>query len=255
MLRWLVQSVEDQPEIAAGHAPAGLFSPEEASRLARFTVAKRRRDWLLGRYTAKQLLRAYIHEQSDAILPLDQLVIAVSEEGAPYVAHTAASAGYLPLSLSISHSHGVALCALHAPGACATRDEALSQIGADVERVEVRDTSFVTDFFTSGEIDRQAAASPELRDTLVTAVWSAKEAALKALHVGLRADTRCVECELTPGLPVEWTPFAVRLTGELAATFPAAHLDGWWRTWQTEAAAFVLTLVLLGKSEPQQGLK
>lgn len=255
MLRWLVQPIEDQPEIVAGYAPAGLLSPDEANRLARFTVVKRRRDWLLGRWTAKQLLQAHIHQLSGDTFPLDQLVIGVSEGGAPYVAHTAASADYLPLSLSISHSHGLAFCALYAPEPnTAALGSVPPQIGADVECIEARDAGFVTDFFTPGEIVRQAAAPPELHDTLVTTVWSAKEATLKALQCGLRADTRGVECELAPGLPVAWTPFAVRLTGALAATFPAAHLEGWWRVWQTEAAAFVLTLVLLRHGERQRDL-
>ncbi|MCB8986887.1 MAG: 4-phosphopantetheinyl transferase family protein [Ardenticatenaceae bacterium] len=43
------------------------------------------------------------------------------------------------------------------------------------------------------------------------AVWSAKEAVLKALHLGLTVDTRCVECLIAPVAerPSTWTPFTI----------------------------------------------
>lgn len=250
MLRWLVQSVEGQPEIAAGQPPPGLLSPVEETRLARFKVTKRRRDWLLGRWTAKQLLQVHVHELSGVAPPLDELIVANGEDGAPRVALTKASADYLPLSLSISHSHGYAFCALYAPQEVAAwQGGPLPQVGADLERVEPRDPNFVTDFFCAGEIDRQRDAPPELHDMLVTAVWSAKEAALKALHLGLRADTRCVECVISPEYPVGWTPFPVRLAGELAAHYPTTHIDGWWRMLETASADFVLTLAILIEGE------
>lgn len=40
------------------------------------------------------------------------------------------------------------------------------------------------------------AAPPESRDLLVTLIWSAKEAALKALRLGLTVDTRSISCTI-----------------------------------------------------------
>jgi phosphopantetheinyl transferase (holo-ACP synthase) len=81
----------------------------------------------------------------------------------------------------------------------------------------------------------------EMRNVAVTAVWSAKEAVLKALHLGLTVDTRSVACMIEPlgERPLTWTPFTIHCDNtKLAQTAPA--LTGWWRTYEN----FVLTLVV-----------
>ena len=57
MIHWLLQSYADCPEVANGQAPLGLLNAAEIERLGQFTVEKRRREWLLGRYTVKQLVQ------------------------------------------------------------------------------------------------------------------------------------------------------------------------------------------------------
>ncbi|MCB0159565.1 MAG: hypothetical protein KDD83_15640, partial [Caldilineaceae bacterium] len=64
-----MQSATAAPEIEQGVAPAGLLSPAEEARLAEFTVVKRRRDWLLGRWTAKDLVRTVLAEQYGSRIP------------------------------------------------------------------------------------------------------------------------------------------------------------------------------------------
>ncbi len=225
MIHWLTQSHETLPGTAV------FLSEKEAARLASLQTEKRRRDWLLGRWTAKRLLQTIVWEASQATVPLDLITVANNADGVPMVA------SQLPLvdgqySISLSHAHGQALVAAVA--------KPNWPIGCDIEKIAPRGEAFIDDYFTETEalLVRQVAGAQ--RDVLVTAVWSAKESVLKALHLGLSVDTRAVACLLDPGeRPSDiWMPFKVCCdNGRLPR--PAPHLSGWWRVMD----GFVLTLV------------
>jgi 4'-phosphopantetheinyl transferase len=119
-------------------------------------------------------------------------------------------------SISLSHSGGAAICAV-APFGVA--------LGCDLETIESRADAFVEDYFTPQEqflVSRAVAAE---RPALVTLLWSAKESALKALHEGLRLDTRSVTVDINRGAPdlSGWSPLRVRQVDGSA-------FYGWWRT-------------------------
>ena len=70
-------------------------------------------------------------------------------------------------------------------------------LGCDLELIEPREGNFLDSFFTVEEMtavralrERDLAAG----DILTTAIWSGKEAVLKALREGLRIDTRRITC-------------------------------------------------------------
>ena len=200
--------------------PGSWLSEAEVRKLEELTVPKRRSDWLLGRWTAKQLVAAYLDRERGTTPPLESITIAADADGAPRVDLVE---GTLEASLSISHSHGVSLCALSDDG----------PVGADIERVEPRDDRFVEDFFAPDEIAGVLSERGDRRDRLVTAIWSAKEAVLKALRIGLRADTRDIVC--TPAEPSEdWSPVDVKC--------PAQPGDLRIRTWWRPYEGFVLSL-------------
>ena len=139
------------------------------------------------------------------------------------------------VSLSISHSAGVAFCAL--------TDQAGCRLGADIEHIEPREMSFVADFFTAAEMQSVALAPEPLRASLVTAIWSGKEAVLKAIREGLRSDPRAVECMIEPlPLPVnQWQPFTIRTDPVREPIFaPLKSWQGWWRSYQ----GYILTMVV-----------
>ncbi len=248
MIRWLVESLDVHPALVRGEAPVGLLTAAELAELDAFKVRKRRQDWLLGRWTAKHLVQAHLTETTGQPLSLDQLTIKHEADGAPYVTlHDVTPERTLPVSLSISHSNGYAFCALYdaqldenlEPNARAAAVKSIS-IGADIEHIEPRERSFITDFFTSSEIDAIEQMPAAQQAALVTAIWSAKEAVVKALRVGLRVDTRAIECQFTP-LPNEtvssndWTPFGIATQQTTLGQF-----TGWWRTVDN----FVLTLAV-----------
>jgi 4'-phosphopantetheinyl transferase len=120
------------------------------------------------------------------------------------------------------------------------------RVGADIERVERRSRQFVEDYFTSAERDEVENARPAARDRTVTLFWSAKEAALKALRLGLTVDTRRVSCALRParGADQPWARLSLALDQELSREYGLSRLDGWWRLMDS----YVLTLVVMHRS-------
>ena len=137
-------------------------------------------------------------------------------------------------SVSISHSHGRAFCALLETG----------MLGADIEYIEPRIPQFTEDFFTDAEQNIVCHAAGNA-DVLITAIWSAKEAALKALRLGLTVDTRAVSCLIQPSFVPCWMPFDVECDAGRLMRCP--QLQGWWRVVVLEGEAFVLTLVREGR--------
>jgi phosphopantetheinyl transferase len=125
---------------------------------------------------------------------------------------------------------------------CARRQ----RIGVDIELVQPRPTNFAQEFFTAAEQARLNAAPPDLRDLLTTALWSAKEATLKATGYGLTVDPRQVECMLHPARPRHWTPLRVILAPCLRSHVP---LRVWWRVVDNRlrpGTNFVLTIAAYG---------
>jgi len=220
---WLICLASEVPIGDAG-SPPSFLSDRELEAFAQLRFAKRRREWLLGRWTAKRL---YLRCRDTCQAPLMRAVsVANDPDGAPYLLTD--GEGRLPLSLSISHRQERAFCALACSSLCA--------VGADVERVEPRDPAFVHDFFTPSECALVSRCPAPLRDTFVTILWSAKEAVLKAMRHGLRADTRQVQIghpaqfsmARSPGgspedeLPETWWQL------DVSTAWPdAAHIAAW----------------------------
>lgn len=211
----------------------------EQQRYATLKIEKRRRDWLLGRWTAKHLVQGYLSATQHLIAELDAIQIDNEPDGSPYcLLRERERALRLPVSLSISHSNGYSLCAL-----CPESEQPGVQwsLGCDIELIEHREASFVNDFFTAQEIRTVMATPVDLRDCRVTAIWSAKEAVLKSLRTGLRIDTRRLNCSFgaEDWWATSWSPLTVTGDVELAGQFP-----GNWYSWWQVKDRFVLTLAL-----------
>jgi 4'-phosphopantetheinyl transferase len=230
---WTAFETSDQvPDCSSGVA---WLTPAEKERLALFRVSKRREEWLLGRFTAKRVVESAAPETLGRTLSPEAFEIASERSGAPFARLT--SGERLPIRITVSHSHGAAFCAL----VPATDGAA---IGGDLEWVEPRSPGFVRDFLTQGEAAIVEAADPANRPLLANAIWSAKESVLKALEVGLAADTRAVEIRLTrepaqtPFRPPEtaWHRFDAACAAGMDAS--GAPLSGFWAT----RGLFVVTL-------------
>jgi 4'-phosphopantetheinyl transferase len=194
---------------ASGLAEAPL-SLAERSRLDGLRLPKRRADWLVGRTTAKGVVAAALAESFPADWPPRAIEIASEPSGRPYPRLAAearpiarfAPGARLPVSVSISHAEGRALCAAALSGA--PRPDLT--LGIDLGRVEPRSAEFVRTFFTDEEQRFVAGAPPPERDLRANLVWCAKEAVLKALGLGLSVDTLELTCLPSPdgADPLEW---------------------------------------------------
>ena len=228
MIHWLVQSTSAHPGLERGQPPPGLLSASELARFHTLRTPKRRHDWLLGRWTAKHLVQRFLVETTGHMAPLATIEIKNQADGSPSVEITNLGIG---ACLTISHCEELAFCALTTP-------QTTHGIGADIERVRPREWNFVETFFTDAEARQVQAAAPVWRDILTTAIWSAKEAALKAVKLGLTVDTRRVECLFDPDQRPEdaWVPLKVTYT---PGALPSATMHGWWSL----RSGFVLTLI------------
>lgn len=231
MIRWRIQSIADHPNVAAGRPPDGLLTATEWARYRGYHSARRRRDWLLGRLTAKQLVQDAIVRTAGFTPRLDSFSIAQDPGGAPYVASACpalacqATDGRLPLRLSISHSQDYALAALVLPAPPTTA------LGVDIEIVDHRNPFIHGDPLTPDEQHRIAAAPQTRQSLMATAMWSAKEAAAKAIQLELRDNPHTIQVILRPPGLRMWQPFGVEFCTRPARTHRAAMaaVYGWWR--------------------------
>jgi 4'-phosphopantetheinyl transferase len=120
-----------------------------------------------------------------------------------------------------------------------------ARIGCDLEKIEPRSNAFVGDFFTEEEQEVVTCATSDDRPLLANLIWSAKESALKALGVGLRADTRSV-----------WVSFDfehshIERAGESWSTLHVRSDTGhlFYGLWRRTAA--LLRTVVVGEPIPQ----
>jgi 4'-phosphopantetheinyl transferase len=138
-----------------------------------------------------------------------------------------------PVTISLSHTAQAAMCAIARAG---------FRLGCDLEVIEPRSNAFVSDYFTPNEQALVERTAEHERPRLINLLWSAKESALKALHVGLRLDTNCVEVHPLDALKVEDNkdqrdpcPIALLTSGPygwhpLQVSFADAKVfHGWWR--------------------------
>ena len=234
-LYWLEQTEANVP------AHNDWLSQSEVAHLETLRFDKRRRDWRLGRWTAKLAVVAYRNLSGDSH-HLRDVEIRPAPSGAPEVFLTCQPTD---VTISISHRDGIAMCAV-APSSMA--------LGCDLEIVEPRSDCFTEDYFTPEEREFVAQARAGDRSRLWALLWSGKESALKALRVGLRLDTRSVMVSLDEAeqespedaarwaadsvfttLPTEanrWLPFHVQCTSDQV-------FHGWWQNAET----FVRTVV------------
>jgi 4'-phosphopantetheinyl transferase EntD len=194
--------------------PAGdaWLSQAELACVRPRATPKRRSDWRHGRWAAKQAAARYLGLPSDTE-GLREIQVIPADSGAPELFRNCEP---LPATISITHGSGRAACLIGPPGI---------ELGCDLEVVEARSISFIHDWFTAAEQEAIANDLPERRHVLATAIWSAKECALKALAEGLRLDTRSVDVHLSRD-GGGWA--------SLAAVFrKSREFTGWWHADRT----------------------
>jgi 4'-phosphopantetheinyl transferase len=221
-MQWLARGEHELP----GHLD-WLTGPERA-RLDMLRFTKRRTEYLLRRWTAKQAVATALDwpDQEDAG-HLARILVGNHPTGAPFVEVDGAA---LDGDISVSDRAGWAVCLV---GSRSDGDR-LDAVGIDLEIVEPRSDGFVSDFLTGPERDYvRSLPGRTAQDAAANLFWSAKESALKVLRTGLRADTRTVEVVISEAVrPDGWA------TLEVTHTPSGRVFGGWWRC----DGVFVLTM-------------
>jgi 4'-phosphopantetheinyl transferase len=180
-----------------------LLSDEEAERRERYVHERTRHEYLLARGLARTVLASYTGLAPPA------LRFTADAFGKPILQ---APVGEQHLHFNLSHSHGVITCA-----AALER-----QVGVDVEdagrRLECLDLA--ERYFAAAEFAHLRRLNGDERQAAFFAIWTLKEAFVKAIGQGL-------------SFPLD--SFAFELDRDRVVRFhPPASLGGNWRFYQFE---------------------
>lgn len=160
-----------------------LLSLDEREKAARFHFEKDRRHYIAGRGFLRSLLGEYL-----AADPA-RLEFVCNSYGKPSLA----SSPTPTLRFNLSHSRGLALCAV-----AHERD-----VGIDLEYIR---PDFATDeiaerFFAPAEVAALRSLAPEQQPRAFFNCWTRKEAFIKALGLGVSHPLDCFDVSLAPGDP------------------------------------------------------
>lgn len=232
-MQWLARG---EVELPAEH---GWMSEVEHRQAASIRFTKRRQEYLTRRWASKHAIATTLElAPSAGAVPaetLRRIEVRNHPSGAPWVAVDGMPAD---IEMSLTDRAGWAVCLVGA-------DPGIGRLGIDLEIAEPRSPGFIRDYLTEPEqiaVNRHPAG--EARDAAANLMWSAKEAALKVLQVGLRADTRTVEVTVEPTTRDDaW--------GELhIAGRHGDEFHGWWR----RDGEFLLTIATRVRIDPPSAM-
>jgi 4'-phosphopantetheinyl transferase EntD len=187
-----------------------VLGRQERERWQALRVPEPRRvEWLLGRVVAKAALRAWLEKHHGLKLAPADLEILPDANGRP-VPSGAWTRGlpHVPV-LSLAHANGIAV-AVAGPG------EAAAGVGVDLEHAaQVSDDAGRVAFSD----DERALLAAAGGDEWPLRLWCAKEAAAKALGLGLAGGPRAL---VATALDAAAGTVTLRVAGEVAERLPAA---------------------------------
>jgi phosphopantetheinyl transferase (holo-ACP synthase) len=159
-------------QTVARHGVSGVLTQAERNTLDAFPVERRRQDWLAGRLAAKRAVRELLRAREGHAPLYAAIEIANEKDGAPHFTVDDRPDLSDQFNISISHTDGAAV----AVAVSATS----GSVGVDVEVMRPMSLAVVRRVLRSSEIarledDGHAHPSP-------LALWTAKEAAMKAAH-------------------------------------------------------------------------
>ena len=156
-----------------------MLSPAELDQWKNFEGAERRRiQWLLGRTAAKEAVRRHLMAKYKLQVASPDFTIEPDANGKPVARGPWEGKARGPIEISLSHTDGVTV-AIAGEGA---------RVGVDLEHVRNLGDDFIEGAFSEKDTAVLAAAGPGPEWFL--RAWCAKEAAVKAIGLGMRYDAR-----------------------------------------------------------------
>lgn len=160
----------------------GALGPAERADWERLPQSRRRRrQWLLGRVAAKEVVNSFVRDATGKVLHPAGIEIWADDSGAPMVSFRTRPVPIQAVLLSIAHTGNTAVALGAAVG---TASDRVWGVGIDVESCRSR-AAVERKGLTPTERGLLAGLLPAARHGLATRIWCAKEAAAKALGVGL----------------------------------------------------------------------
>lgn len=161
-----------------------LLCEDERRRADSFHFEKDRKHYVVSRGALRSILGGYLER------PPARLRFSYNDFGKPFLAGEGGEAG---LRFNLSHSRGLALCAL-------TRGR---EVGVDVEyvRADVNVAEIAPSFFSPGEVAALDSLPAHARTRAFFACWTRKEAYIKARGRGLSLPLDGFTVSLKPGEP------------------------------------------------------
>ncbi len=174
-------NIDVLPELRV--ALEGHLSIDERNRAQRFAFARDAERYVASHGLLRKLLAAYLGTHPSAIRFL------IGEFGKPLLEQDGAHGG---VSFNLSHSGGIALCAV-------TRGR---EVGIDVEHVRpiAHMERIAARFFSANEYGALSALCAEQRERAFYACWSRKEAYIKGIGRGLSLALDSFDVSGTPGV-------------------------------------------------------
>jgi 4'-phosphopantetheinyl transferase len=210
--------------LAAAGGPGRLLTDSEQAALDALTLERRRRDWLAGRLAAKRAVRAVARARGEAAPPWATISVLNSPDGAPWFVVDGRPELGTEWNISIAHDDGFAVCAI-------ARTARAGFVGVDIERDRPLALHMLRYVLTPAERSRITDAKPAAAPAPL-AVWTAKEAVVKAARGGVCDAMRQVELSWSGGGAltariVEGGSAARRARLRVACGRSGAHLLAW----------------------------
>ena len=175
----------------ARHSLPGILTPSERTTLDTFSVETRRRDWLAGRVAAKRALRGAMRECKQWVAPYNAIEIWNEADGAPRFT-VASQFRQHDFNISIGHAAGAAVAGVADSNSAGT-------VGVDIEPTQPLAAALLERVLHPTELARLARDGDH---PTALALWTAKEAVMKATH-SVSAALRDVELSWRNGRHIE----------------------------------------------------
>jgi 4'-phosphopantetheinyl transferase len=168
---WIID-LDEEPALAS--TLLACLSGEERVRASRFRTTVHRLRYIVAHGALRHILSLHV-----GVRPA-QVSLATTATGKPFVPGS-------PLAFNLSHSEGLAICAVTPEG----------ELGADVECIRPIDDadSLVERFFAADERRQYQAIEPRDRVATFYSIWTRKEAFVKATGAGLNRELQSFEVE------------------------------------------------------------
>jgi 4'-phosphopantetheinyl transferase len=167
-----------------------ILSPEERERADRFHFEKHRRRFVVARSTLKTLLGRYLNLEPAAIS------LALGDRGKPFIPthHN----NLVNLQFNLSHSHELAVAGF----ACNRA------VGIDLEQIRSVEgaEAMARRFFSPTEYEGIADLPPAMQSRAFLALWTAKEAFLKGMGLGIGGGLDTIEIRSSFGDRLNFHP-------------------------------------------------